>query len=141
MEGLILPLILMVGCGILTIVLLEIHYSLTREQYTPFEWRERYLLEWAAWSSSNNSKFYYSFIMNEIKEMMNGTALLLPEIGIAKKAGKGIGWTVHSLIGNVYPSKRFGVHPGEMSSIKCVSNKNAARNALIELFSIHLRNL
>ena len=45
MEGLILPLILMVGCGILTVVLLEIHYRLTREQYTPFEWRERILFE------------------------------------------------------------------------------------------------
>ena len=78
--------------------------------------------------------------MNEIKEMMNGTALLLPEIGIAKKAGKGIGWTVHSLIGNVYPSKRFGARHGEMTSIKSVPNKNAAKNALTELLSIHLKN-
>lgn len=65
---------------------------------------------------------------SDIREMHDGTCLLLPGVATAKKAA--VGWSVHSHIGRIWQSVR---NPNDMVAIRFVANKAAARRLMLEI--------
>jgi len=63
-----------------------------------------------------------------IREMLNGTVLLAPQVGVAKQAAKG--WSVHSKIGAIWPSK---FRPDQKTNVRFVESKAEARKLLCEM--------
>ena len=68
-----------------------------------------------------------------IRELRNGDAMLIPGIVVATRIGPQ-GWKVRMLDGTApWPSRRPGAHEGEMTSVRFVTTKAAARRIMQNL--------
>jgi len=70
-----------------------------------------------------------------ITDHMNGTALR-SDHGVAKKAGRGVGWTVKAFHGHPFNSIRHGARTDEMTNYKFVATKREARRTLAALAAL-----